>query len=576
MRARLPRRCGYRRPRTPAADATLGKVPLGPPDRRDRLPRPTPRPPPRRATAAASARSSVREPTCGGSRAEVTEVVWGDLDDAGGARPRGAGHRRRLPHRGARQRRRVARRVRGDERPRHRGSPRRRGDRAACVASSTSARPASTAPGRARPDHRVHPARPADRAPRRLRLVEGRVRPAGARLRGAQRAISTVVIVRPGSSTAPRRRPSSPACTSPCRGAADAGVIVGSRHGAPPADARRERVRSARSGSRARTARAPSTTSIDGDTPQGEYLDLLTREGVVDHPSDLRPRSPCRPARAGLRGRRPPLGPAAALDAATASSARPRASATTPAPLATSSAGLRASISRPGVRGLSAQPTAPTTSLTRASRRRPSPRSSGTSHERLLLRFRGPYRRPDNPAPSRRTRQVVQWRPRRRATTPSAERQRHEADSASLFVIDELDIGGTEQQIVELVRAHRPRPRSSPTSAASATARKAKEIEALGVPVLHEPKRAEGRSGARPAARRVMRRERFDIVQTYLWTANTWGAPRGPPRRRPLRRRLRAQRRHLGGDLQAHARPLARALDRSHHRQLRGGAALPR
>jgi len=91
----------------------------------------------------------------------------------------------------------------------------------------------------------------------------------------------------------------------------------------------------------------------------------------------------------------------------------------------------------------------------------------------------------------------------------------------TLFVIDELDIGGTEQQILEIVRRI-DRDRFDPYVCCFRHGAKAEEIEALGVPVLHEPKRLKADPGLVLRLAAMMRRERFDIVQTYLWTANTW------------------------------------------------------
>lgn len=91
----------------------------------------------------------------------------------------------------------------------------------------------------------------------------------------------------------------------------------------------------------------------------------------------------------------------------------------------------------------------------------------------------------------------------------------------TLFVIDELDIGGTEQQILETVRRI-DRDRFEPYVCCFRHGAKAREIESLGVPVLHEPKRLKADPGLVLRLAAMMRRERFDIVQTYLWTANTW------------------------------------------------------
>ncbi len=91
-----------------------------------------------------------------------------------------------------------------------------------------------------------------------------------------------------------------------------------------------------------------------------------------------------------------------------------------------------------------------------------------------------------------------------------------------LFVIDELDIGGTEQQILELSRGL-DRERFEPTVCCFRHGRKALEIESLGVPVLHLKKRAKADFSLPLRLARLMRRDKYDLVQTYLWTANTWG-----------------------------------------------------
>ena len=91
-----------------------------------------------------------------------------------------------------------------------------------------------------------------------------------------------------------------------------------------------------------------------------------------------------------------------------------------------------------------------------------------------------------------------------------------------LLVIDELDVGGTEQQLVELVR-HLPRARWTPVVCCFRPGRKSAEIERLGVRVVHLPKR--GRVDLRlvRALITLMRSERFDVVQTFLIGANLWG-----------------------------------------------------
>ena len=91
-----------------------------------------------------------------------------------------------------------------------------------------------------------------------------------------------------------------------------------------------------------------------------------------------------------------------------------------------------------------------------------------------------------------------------------------------LLIIDELDVGGTEQQIVELVR-QLPRARWTPTVCCFRFGRKAAEIERLGVRVVHLPKR--GRVDLRFVRDLIalMRAERFDVVQTFLIGGNLWG-----------------------------------------------------
>ncbi len=91
-----------------------------------------------------------------------------------------------------------------------------------------------------------------------------------------------------------------------------------------------------------------------------------------------------------------------------------------------------------------------------------------------------------------------------------------------LLVIDELDIGGTEQQILELVRAL-PRQRYVPVVCCFRHGRKAQEIAALGVRVVHLPKRARIDLRLVLALYRLMRAERIDIVHTFLIGANLWG-----------------------------------------------------
>jgi len=91
-----------------------------------------------------------------------------------------------------------------------------------------------------------------------------------------------------------------------------------------------------------------------------------------------------------------------------------------------------------------------------------------------------------------------------------------------LLIIDELDIGGTEQQILELVRAL-PRGRYVPIVCCFRHGRKAREIETLGVRVVHLPKRSRVDLRLVLALFRLMRAERIDIVHTFLIGANLWG-----------------------------------------------------
>jgi len=90
-----------------------------------------------------------------------------------------------------------------------------------------------------------------------------------------------------------------------------------------------------------------------------------------------------------------------------------------------------------------------------------------------------------------------------------------------LFVIDELDIGGTEQQILELVK-RLDRDRYVPMVACFRPGRVSKEIEAAGIRVFTLRKRAKLDLRLIGGLVELMRRQRIDIVQTYLFTANTW------------------------------------------------------
>ncbi len=89
-------------------------------------------------------------------------------------------------------------------------------------------------------------------------------------------------------------------------------------------------------------------------------------------------------------------------------------------------------------------------------------------------------------------------------------------------MIDELDVGGTEQQLLELV-TRLDRRRYAPVVCCFRPGRVAREMEAAGVPLVTLRKRAKVDPALILALTRLMRRERVDLVQTYLFTANTWG-----------------------------------------------------
>ena len=91
-----------------------------------------------------------------------------------------------------------------------------------------------------------------------------------------------------------------------------------------------------------------------------------------------------------------------------------------------------------------------------------------------------------------------------------------------LCMLDELDIGGTEQQILELVRRV-DRARFEPMVCCFRHGRKAEEIEALGVPVFRISKSHKLDAGIILKIAKLLREQRIDILQTYLWTANAWG-----------------------------------------------------
>jgi glycosyltransferase involved in cell wall biosynthesis len=91
-----------------------------------------------------------------------------------------------------------------------------------------------------------------------------------------------------------------------------------------------------------------------------------------------------------------------------------------------------------------------------------------------------------------------------------------------LFLIDELDIGGTEQQLLELVK-RLDRRAYLPMVCCFRPGRIAEEIAAAGVPMFHLRKHAKVDLSLLYRLWRLMRRERIELLQTYLFTANTWG-----------------------------------------------------
>jgi glycosyltransferase involved in cell wall biosynthesis len=100
------------------------------------------------------------------------------------------------------------------------------------------------------------------------------------------------------------------------------------------------------------------------------------------------------------------------------------------------------------------------------------------------------------------------------------------AKTRLLCMVDELDLGGTEQQILELVKTI-DRSRFEPMVCCFRYGRKAAEIAELGVPVFQVAKNHKLDAGILLRLVELLRRERIDILQTYLWTANTWGRVAG-------------------------------------------------
>jgi glycosyltransferase involved in cell wall biosynthesis len=107
------------------------------------------------------------------------------------------------------------------------------------------------------------------------------------------------------------------------------------------------------------------------------------------------------------------------------------------------------------------------------------------------------------------------------------------APTRALFLIDELDVGGTEQQILELVR-RLDRGRYDPFVVCFRPGRVAGEIQDLGVPVVTLPKRGKADVRLVAALVRLMRARKVGLLQTYLFTANTWGRVAGIIARVPV------------------------------------------
>jgi len=131
----------------------------------------------------------------------------------------------------------------------------------------------------------------------------------------------------------------------------------------------------------------------------------------------------------------------------------------------------------------------------------------------------------------------------------------------TLFLIDELDIGGTEQQILELVK-RLDRTRYLPHVCCFRPGRVAREIEAAGVPVFVLPKRAKVDGRLILSLVRLLRRERIHLLQTYLFTANTWGRLAGRLARVPI---IVSSERNVDMWEQGFKRVLGRLLDRWTH-----------
>jgi glycosyltransferase involved in cell wall biosynthesis len=127
-----------------------------------------------------------------------------------------------------------------------------------------------------------------------------------------------------------------------------------------------------------------------------------------------------------------------------------------------------------------------------------------------------------------------------------------------LFLIDELDVGGTEQQILELVKRI-DRRRYEPLVCCFRPGKVSREIEAAGVRVEVLRKRAKLDPRLILSLVRLMRRERIDLLQTYLFTANTWGRLAGILARVPV---IVSSERNVDIWEEGYKRVIGRTLDR--------------
>jgi glycosyltransferase involved in cell wall biosynthesis len=128
----------------------------------------------------------------------------------------------------------------------------------------------------------------------------------------------------------------------------------------------------------------------------------------------------------------------------------------------------------------------------------------------------------------------------------------------ALFVIDELDVGGTEQQLLELVR-RLDRARYAPLVACFRPGRVSREIESAGVPLVVLPKRAKADPWLVARLWGLIRRRRIELVQTYLFTANTWARAAAALARVPI---IVSSERNVDMWEEAYKQRLGRLLDR--------------